>query len=123
MRILIVDDTRTLRQMLRTTLGGAGHEVVEAEDGAKGLASFRRERPDLVITDLNMPVMDGVELTRAIRALPEGGAVPVFVLTTESGADWKAKGREAGATGWMVKPFEATRLLGTLARYDRRSAP
>jgi two-component system chemotaxis response regulator CheY len=120
MRILIVDDTRTLRQMLRSTLGGAGHEVIEAEDGAKGLASFRREQPDLVITDLNMPVMDGVELTAAIRALPQGGTVPVFVLTTEAGAEWKAKGRAAGATGWMVKPFEATRLLAMLARYERQ---
>jgi two-component system chemotaxis response regulator CheY len=66
-----------------------------------------------------MPVMDGVELTRAIRKLPEGGNVPIFVLTTENGPEWKARGRAAGATGWMVKPFDATRLLGTLARYAR----
>lgn len=117
MKVLIVDDTRTLRHLLRATLLTAGHAVIEADDGASGLASFRSKRPQIVITDLNMPGMNGVELTRAIRALKNGGGVPIFLLTTESAPEWKAQGRSAGATGWMVKPFDAGRLLDTIARY------
>jgi two-component system chemotaxis response regulator CheY len=118
MKILIVDDTRTLRELLRDTLLGAGHEVVEAEDGARGLARFAAEQPALVITDLNMPVMDGIELTRAIRARLDGRTVPIFILTTESAAERKAQGRGAGATGWMVKPFNSERLVSTISRYE-----
>lgn len=118
MKILIVDDTRTLRELLRDALAEAGHEVVEAEDGARGLERFASARPALVITDLNMPVMDGIELTRAIRARPDGRHVPIFVLTTESAAERKAQGRSAGATGWMVKPFNSERLIATIGRYE-----
>ena len=117
MKILIVDDTKTLRDLLRAALVSAGHDVIEAENGAIGLERFRATQPRLVITDLHMPEMNGVELTRAIRALPEGAGVPIFVLSTEAAPEHRAEGRQAGATGWMVKPFDAGRMLATIERY------
>jgi two-component system chemotaxis response regulator CheY len=118
MKILIVDDTRTLRELLRDALLGAGHRVVEAEDGEHGLERFAAEQPAMVITDLHMPRMDGIELTRKIRARPDGRSVPIFILTTETAPERKNQGRSAGATGWMVKPFNSERLIGTISRYD-----
>jgi two-component system chemotaxis response regulator CheY len=117
MKILIVDDTKTLRELLRDALLGAGHQVVEAENGARGLERFAAERPALVIADLHMPLMDGIELTRSIRARPDGRSVPIFILTTEAAPERKSQGRSAGATGWMVKPFNSERLIGTINRY------
>jgi two-component system, chemotaxis family, chemotaxis protein CheY len=117
MKILVADDTNTLRQLLRGVLLEAGHAVVEAEDGAVALVRFIAERPDFVITDLHMPVMDGVDLTRAIRKLPQGRNVPIFILSMESAPARKAEGRDAGATGWMVKPFDPRRLLSMIDRY------
>ena len=116
MRILAIDDTRTLRELLCRTLRQASYDVVEAENGEEGLRRFGDHRPDVVITDLNMPVLDGIEFTRAVRERPDGGAVPISILTTESGAEIKAEGRKAGATAWMVKPFDPQRLLDMLAR-------
>jgi two-component system chemotaxis response regulator CheY len=118
MKILIVDDTRTLRELLRDALLGAGHQVVEAENGVHGLERFGAERPALVIADLHMTPMDGIELTRAIRARPDGRSVPIFILTTESAPERKNQGRNAGATGWMVKPLNSERLISTISRYD-----
>jgi two-component system chemotaxis response regulator CheY len=107
-----------LRELLRDALIGAGHEVIEAEDGTRGLERFAVERPALVITDLHMQDMDGIELTRSIRARADGRAVPIFILTTETAPERKTQGRKAGATGWMVKPFNSERLIGTINLYD-----
>jgi two-component system chemotaxis response regulator CheY len=115
-RILAIDDTRTLRELLCRTLRAAQYDVVEAENGEEGLSRFSEHRPDVVITDLNMPVLDGIEFTRAVRQRPDGGEVPIIILTTESGSEIKAEGRKAGATAWMVKPFDPQRLLDMLGR-------
>jgi len=88
----------------------AGHDVVEAEDGEEGLARFDECDPEIVITDLNMPVLDGIEFTRACGK-GEGQDLPIIILTTESATELKAEGRRAGATAWMVKPFEPSVLL------------
>lgn len=119
MKILAIDDTATLRGLLCLCLRDAGHEVVEAENGAEGIAQFERHQPQLVITDLNMPVMDGIEFTRACREHPDGLSTPIVILTTETGADLKAEGRRAGATAWMVKPFMPDTLLSLVAQLER----
>ena len=114
--ILVVDDSTTMRQMVSFTLTSAGHEVVEAADGNEGVAAARQGKFDLVITDVNMPGMNGIELVRALRALPEYKFTPMLVLTTESEQSIKQKGRDAGATGWIVKPFSPDVLLNTLTK-------
>jgi two-component system chemotaxis response regulator CheY len=119
MRILAIDDTRTLRELLCRTLRAARYDVVEAENGEEGLSRFAEARPDVVITDLNMPVLDGIEFTRAVRSRSDGGEVPIIILTTESAAEIKAEGRKAGATAWMVKPFDPQKLLDMLGRLRR----
>lgn len=110
-KILVVDDSTTIRQMVSFTLRGAGYDVVLAADGIEGLAKAKAETMHLVLTDQNMPGMDGLSLIRALRAIPGYKTAPVLVLTTESGDEMKAQGRAAGATGWMVKPFDPQRLL------------
>ena len=114
--ILIVDDSTTMRQMVRFTLSSAGHRVLEAENGDKAIALAKSNQFDLVIADINMPGMNGLELVRALRALPEYKFTPVLVLTTEDGTDMKQKGKSAGATGWIVKPFNPEVLLSVLNR-------
>jgi two-component system chemotaxis response regulator CheY len=109
--VLAVDDSTSLRQMVRFTLSGAGYEVVEAEDGEAGAAAARSRQFDLVLTDQNMPRMDGLTLVRTLRALAQYRSTPILVLTTEASDEMKAKGRAAGATGWLVKPFDPQKLL------------
>lgn len=116
--ILTVDDSVSVRMTTRIALTGAGYKVTEAVDGLDGLNKARATRFDLVITDLNMPIMDGIEFTRACRSRPAGQNTPIIVLTTENGAEIKAEGRRAGASAWMVKPFEPNTLLGLVARYQ-----
>ncbi len=114
-RILAVDDSASMRQMVDLTLKSAGHEVISAIDGVDGLQKASTGEPvDLVITDVNMPNMDGITLVRELRRLPQYRGVPLLVLTTEAGADRKQEGRAAGATGWIVKPFDPERLLATV---------
>ena len=108
--ILAVDDSGSLRQMLVFTLKAAGYQVVEAVDGRDGLDKARQKHFDLVLTDQNMPNMDGLTLIRSLRALPAYARVPILMLTTESSDEMKSKGRTAGATGWLVKPFDPNRL-------------
>ncbi len=115
-RILVVDDSTTMRQMVSFTLSEAGHEVTEAVDGQHALAEAKARRYDLVITDVNMPVMNGIDLVKSLRAIPEFKFIPILVLTTEAGADLKSRGREAGATGWIVKPFSPDVLIATLRK-------
>lgn len=115
-QILVVDDSTTMRQMVAFTLTSAGHEVVEAPDGNQALATAKTKKFDLVITDVNMPGMNGIDLVQSLRALPDCKFIPILVLTTEAGADLKAKGKSAGATGWIVKPFNPEVLLETLKK-------
>jgi len=109
--VLTVDDSRTMREMVAFTLKGAGYDVLEAEDGRDGLSVAQRNRVDLVITDLNMPEMDGLSLIRALRATPTYRTTPILMLTTEADQAKKMEGKNAGATGWIVKPFSPDRLI------------
>ena len=97
--------------MVSYTLKGAGFEVLEAEDGVKALGVLANTRVDLIITDINMPNMDGVTLVKRVRAGGTHASTPILILTTESGDDMKKAGKEAGATGWLVKPFDSMKLL------------
>ena len=116
-RILAVDDSPAMRQMVSVTLRSAGHEVVEAFDGREALDIAKKQPPvDLVITDINMPNMDGITLVKELRLLAHYQGVPLLVLTTEASAQKKQEGKAAGATGWIVKPFNPERLLATVAR-------
>jgi len=110
-KILAVDDSPSIRKMVGFTLRSAGYDVVEAEDGQDGLDKAKLGPVDLVLTDQNMPRMDGLTLIKSLRALPAYSRAPILMLTTESSDEMKAAGRAAGATGWMVKPFDPDRLL------------
>jgi len=114
--ILAVDDSTTMRQMVSFTLTNAGHEVLEAQNGDEAIKLAKSNKFDLIITDVNMPGMNGIELVRALRAMPECKFTPVLMLTTEGGADMKQQGKAAGATGWIVKPFNPEVLLSTLKK-------
>lgn len=114
--IMTVDDASTMRRMISFTLREAGHTVLEAEDGAQALKVLAGRPVDLVITDVNMPNMDGISLTRQLRTQPAYRTTPIILLTTESAPEKKAAGKAAGATGWLVKPFQQDQLLAVLAR-------
>jgi len=114
--ILAVDDSASMRQMVAFTLKQAGYDVVEAEDGQKALNAAKGKAFNLVISDVNMPVMDGIQLIKELRTLPNYKFTPILMLTTESGADKKMAGKQAGATGWIVKPFNPDQLLSTVKR-------
>lgn len=109
--VLTIDDSKSVRDMVAFTLEPEGYRVVGAADGSEGLSQLRAEKPDLVITDLNMPVMDGISFIESARKDPSGAGIPIVMLTTETAPDMKAKGKAAGATGWIDKPFEAPKLL------------
>lgn len=115
-RIMAVDDSAAMRQMVGVTLKGAGYEVLDASDGDEALALARRGLVDLVITDVNMPNMDGITLVRELRQLPAYRLTPILVLTTESSPEMKNEGRTAGATGWVVKPFNPQRLIAAVEK-------
>ncbi|MEI6593480.1 MAG: response regulator [Holophagaceae bacterium] len=112
--ILTVDDSSTMRQMITFTLKGGDFEVLEAGDGVEALEIAQGKKLALIITDVNMPRMDGITLVHRLRALPEFKFTPILVLTTESDASMKQKGKEAGATGWIVKPFSPEKLMDTV---------
>lgn len=114
--VLAVDDSPTMRQMVQYSLAGAGYAVVEAVDGADALEKARRGAFDLVVTDLNMPRLDGLGLIRALRALPAFRTTPILMLTTESAVEMKTQGQAAGATGWIVKPFQPEQLVKVVKR-------
>ncbi len=114
--ILAVDDSASMRQMVRYTLESAGYTVVQAADGVEALELAKANPADLVLTDVNMPRMDGLTLVRELRALSTYKFTPMLVLTTESGQDTKQRGKQAGATGWIVKPFNPEQLLATIAK-------
>ncbi|RBQ31901.1 response regulator [Aliarcobacter vitoriensis] len=111
-KLLIVDDSTMLRDMLNYALNEGGYtDVVEAVDGVDGLAKAKTTNFDLVITDVNMPNMDGLTLIGELRKIPHYSKIPILVLTTERSDEMKAKGKIAGATGWIVKPFVPDQLL------------
>jgi len=114
--ILAVDDSASMRQMVAFTLKGAGHQVTEAADGQAALDLAKRQKFDLVLSDVNMPRMDGIALTRELRSLPMFKFVPILMLTTEGGMNKKQEGKAAGATGWIIKPFNPEQLLATIKR-------
>ena len=114
--ILAVDDSASMRQMVAFTLRGAGHEVIEAVDGEDALAKAKASKPDLVLADVHMPKMDGITLIGELRKLPGFEYIPMLVLTTEHATDKKAEGKAAGATGWLVKPFDPDKLLATISK-------
>ena len=115
-KILIVDDSVSMRQMVGFTLRQGGYEVVEAEHGQDALNKLAVVTVDLILTDLNMPVMDGITLIRNVRKQPTLKSKPILMLTTEGLAAKKEEGKAAGATGWIVKPFDPEKLLQTLAK-------
>lgn len=115
-KVLTVDDSRTMRDMVSFTLKGAGYDVVEAADGQQALTVIGANKVDLVITDLNMPVMDGLTLIRRLRATPTHRTLPILMLTTEADETKKAEGRSAGATGWIVKPFNPDKLISVVQK-------
>lgn len=115
-KVLIVDDSISMRQMVAFTLRQGGFEVLEAEHGQDALNKLKARTVDMIITDLNMPVMDGITLIRNVRQMPAMKAKPILMLTTEGLAAKKEQGKAAGATGWIVKPFDPEKLLMTIAR-------
>ena len=118
-KILAVDDSATMRQLLKMTLARAGYEIVEAEDGAKGLQKASAETFDLVLSDINMPIMTGIEMLRSLRKLAQYKFTPIVLVTTESQPEKKQEGKAAGATGWIVKPFEPQQLLDVVTKVLR----
>ncbi len=114
--VLTVDDSRTMRDMLLLALQDAGYTVIQAVDGVDGLETLAAKGADVVITDINMPRMDGFGFIEGMRADPRHRTTPVLVLTTESDAEKKARARAAGATGWIVKPFDPAKLVDAVRR-------
>ena len=117
--IMTADDSTSIRQMVSFTLKQAGYEVVEASDGQDAADQLAGTNVDMLITDLNMPRMDGFELIKAVRAMSKFKFIPIIMLTTESQADMKQKGKAAGATGWIVKPFKPEQLLAVVKKVLR----
>lgn len=116
LRVLTVDDSRTILAMLHHTLSNAGFEVLQAEDGKQGLDVLRNETVDVVITDINMPVMDGIEFIKNVRATGNHQSLPILILTTETSQDKRDQGKAAGGTGWIVKPFDPEKLISVIHR-------
>ncbi|MEO7328427.1 MAG: response regulator [Minicystis sp.] len=115
-RILIVDDSATIRGQLGALLSANGYEVIEAEDGVSGLEAAQREDVDMLIVDVNMPRMNGIEMIKEVRALERLAHTPIFMLTTEATKGVMAQGKSAGATAWIIKPFRPEILLKGIAR-------
>lgn len=109
--VLTVDDSPSIRQMVKLVLGQAGFEVHEAADGIEGLEKAKSKPVQMIVTDLNMPRMDGITLVRELRKLPTYKGVPIILLTTESDESFKKQAKEAGATGWITKPFKQEQLI------------
>ena len=115
-KILVVDDSASMRQMVVFTLKSAGYEVVDTVDGQQALDIAKNTSFDLVLSDVNMPVMDGIELVRELRQIEAYKYTPILMLTTETSGDKKMAGKRAGATGWVVKPFNPDKLLATIKK-------
>ncbi|MCC5989062.1 MAG: response regulator [Pararhodobacter sp.] len=120
LRVLAIDDSLTIRNLLHAALSEAGFEVHFAEDGSQGLERLEEADPHVVITDINMPVLDGFGFIESVRRQHPDRPVPILVLTTESSPALKERARRAGATGWIVKPFDEARLIGAIERVAAR---
>ena len=118
--ILAIDDSRTIREMLRESLFNAGFDVHVAVDGIDGIEKLPEVSPDIIITDINMPRLDGFGVIEAVRKRSDFGALPILVLTTESAPDLKERARKSGATGWIVKPFDDAKLISAIKRVCAR---
>ncbi len=118
--ILTVDDSASVRQVVRTVLSGAGYTVLEATDGLEGLAKAKSNTINMVITDLNMPVMNGLDLIKHLRKVPSIVGIPIVFLTTESNESAKQDAKAAGATGWITKPFKPEQLLAVVTKLVRK---
>jgi two-component system, chemotaxis family, chemotaxis protein CheY len=118
-KILAVDDSASMRQMVTFTLKNAGFDVTEAKDGQEALDIAKTRQYDVIISDVNMPVMDGITLIKNLRQLPQFKFTPILMLTTESGSEKKMEGKAAGATGWIVKPFNPDQLLAVINKVAR----
>ena len=123
-RVLILDDSRTIRTSVKYTLQKSGYEVLLAENGIEGLKVLKEnssmsDRPQMIITDINMPKMNGIEFIKEVKKDRQFKFIPILVLTTESQAEMKNKGKEAGAAGWLVKPFSPEQLTGVVKRFVR----
>ena len=116
LRILAVDDSRTMRDMVKAALASAGFEVHTADDGVHGLEVLTECTPDVMITDINMPRMDGFGFIESVRSIDQYKQVPILTLTTESAPELKQRARDAGATGWIVKPFDRDKLVNVIRR-------
>jgi len=116
LNVLAIDDSRTMRTMLDIALKDCGFQVCLAEDGQQGLDTLKNFTPDVIVTDLNMPVMDGFGVIEGVRKHSQFSATPVLVLTTESAQELKQRARDAGATGWIVKPFDKEKLANAIRR-------
>jgi two-component system, chemotaxis family, chemotaxis protein CheY len=114
--ILTIDDSASIRQMVVMTLSAAGLDVIEAINGADGYTKATSQTVHAVVTDLNMPVMNGIEFIRKYRQHPSSKGVPIILLTTESDEELKRQAKEAGATGWIVKPFKQEQLLAVIKK-------
>jgi two-component system chemotaxis response regulator CheY len=114
--VLTIDDSRTMRDMLKHSLVAAGFRVLQAEDGLDGLEVLKAEVPDVIVTDINMPRLDGFGFIEAVRKNLEQRTTPVLVLTTESDPEKKSRAKAAGATGWIVKPFDPAKLVDAIRR-------
>lgn len=114
--VLAIDDSRTIRTLLRQALEQVGFDVHVAEDGVEGVTKFNEVKPDVVITDINMPNLDGFGVISQLRNEPVQTSVPILVLTTENSSDLKTRARDLGATGWIVKPFDDATLVSVLRR-------
>lgn len=117
--IMTADDSTSIRQMVSFTLKQAGYDVIEAEDGQDAVDKLSATSIHMLITDLNMPRMDGLELITQVRAMPQFKFIPIIMLTTESQTDMKQKGKAAGATGWIVKPFKPEQLIAVVKKVLR----
>lgn len=115
--ILVIDDSASIRQMVAFTFQSVGYRVIEAEDGIEGLAKANANDVDLILSDQNMPNMDGLTLVNALRDQPKHASTPILMLTTESSESLKMQGRAAGANGWLVKPFNPEKLLAVVKKF------
>lgn len=113
---LVVDDSQTMRQMVAFTLREASFDVTEAENGADALQKLQDAKVDLIVTDVNMPVMDGLTFVKSARGVPAARYVPILMLTTECDQEMRQRGKAAGATGWIVKPFDPAKLLAVVSK-------
>ncbi len=116
-KFLVVDDSASMRQLVSFTIKDAGYDVLVAENGKDALGKLKSGKVDMVITDLNMPDMDGVELIKKLRSMPDFKFTPIVMLTTESQETRKQEGKQAGASGWIVKPFSSEQLLDVVKRF------